>query len=463
MGLISGGRGISGSVETCEITAVLITAELLPDPAWVLHVNCTAVSGGDGLSWPTAYASLQDALANAPTVGSTVIRVARGVYRPDLRHGLAAGDREAAFRLASGLVVEGGYAGLETHRVLRNPSRYPTVLDGDLRGDDSSGSHSVADNARHVVVAEGVDETACLDGFIIRGGYAQAVESSAAGDASPVVDVNACGGGLLVINARPSIRACIFQENHAGQHGGAVCVLDGSPSFVDCRFHGNNANENGGAIYACSDGIAGVRCVFAGNAALAGGAVAVSGSGTWSHCTLSNNRADHGAGFACLNSDDTAGNVRLSHCILWDGGGEISAFGSGDLNVTYTNIAAGWPGQGNIDTDPRFADSNNGDLHLKSQAGRWDANAASWVMDDVTSPCIDAGDPDSPIGYEPFPNGGRINIGAYGGTIEASKSYFGEPVCETIVAGDLNGDCRVNAVDLALLASHWLRTGADLP
>jgi alpha-tubulin suppressor-like RCC1 family protein len=59
---------------------------------------------------------------------------------------------------------------------------------------------------------------------------------------------------------------------------------------------------------------------------------------------------------------------------------------------------------------------------LKSQAGRWDPNSQTWVRDDVTSPCIDAGDPNSPIGYEPFPNGGIVNMGAYGGTTEASKS-----------------------------------------
>jgi len=110
----------------------------------------------------------------------------------------------------------------------------------------------------------------------------------------------------------------------------------------------------------------------------------------------------------------------------------------------------------NISVDPCFADANSGDYHLKSQAGRWDANSASWVKDDVTSPCIDAGDPSSPIGLEPFPNGGVINMGAYGGTAEASKSYFGEPVCETIVAGDINGDCIVNLKDFAIMAFHWL-------
>ncbi|MHC4676921.1 MAG: hypothetical protein ACYTBZ_30935, partial [Planctomycetota bacterium] len=98
----------------------------------------------------------------------------------------------------------------------------------------------------------------------------------------------------------------------------------------------------------------------------------------------------------------------------------------------------------------------DGDYHLKSQAGRWDRDDGRWTKDDVTSPCIDAGDMSSHIDHEPFPNGGRINMGAYGGTAEASKSYFGEPVCETIVAGDINGDCKVDFKDFALMAYHWL-------
>jgi hypothetical protein len=44
------------------------------------------------------------------------------------------------------------------------------------------------------------------------------------------------------------------------------------------------------------------------------------------------------------------------------------------------------------------------------------------VIDQVSSPCIDAGDLSTPVGLERFPNGGRINMGAYGGMREASLS-----------------------------------------
>ena len=73
-----------------------------------------------------------------------------------------------------------------------------------------------------------------------------------------------------------------------------------------------------------------------------------------------------------------------------------------------------------ITGDPLFADATSGDYHLKSTEARW--NGSTWVTDAVASPCIDAGDPASAYENEPAPNGGRINLGCYGNTVEASKS-----------------------------------------
>ena len=63
-----------------------------------------------------------------------------------------------------------------------------------------------------------------------------------------------------------------------------------------------------------------------------------------------------------------------------------------------------------------------GDYHLRSEVGRWEAQAQDWVPDAVTSPCIDAGDPNSDWTAETWPHGGRINLGVYGGTWQASLS-----------------------------------------
>jgi len=136
------------------------------------------------------------------------------------------------------------------------------------------------------------------------------------------------------------------------------------------------------------------------------------------NCTFSSNSAEYfGGGLYSSGS-----NPKLTNCIFWENTpDEIGAYPS-TLIITYSDVQGGWEGEGNIDVDPLFADPANGDYHLKSQAGRWDSLRESWVIDDVTSRCIDAGDPNSPVGLEPEPNGGRINMGAYGGTVEASKS-----------------------------------------
>jgi hypothetical protein len=93
-----------------------------------------------------------------------------------------------------------------------------------------------------------------------------------------------------------------------------------------------------------------------------------------------------------------------------------------NATVTYTDVQGGWQGQGNIDADPLFADHDNADYHLKSHSGRWDSGSRDWIVDDVTSPCIDAGDPATPVGLESSPNGGIVNMGVYGGTNQASRS-----------------------------------------
>ncbi len=141
-----------------------------------------------------------------------------------------------------------------------------------------------------------------------------------------------------------------------------------------------------------------------------------------------------------------------------------------ELTVNYSLLLEAWHslGVGNIDDDPLFArvgywDPNDtpedtkddfwieGDYHLKSQAGRWDPNSRSWVADNVTSRCIDAGNESLEWKNEPWPHGGRINMGAYGGTPEASMSLslVGSPA-------DLNGDNRIDLRDYTALAAQWL-------
>lgn len=235
----------------------------------------------------------------------------------------------------------------------------------------------------------------------------------------------------------PVLSGCDFYANTAIYNGGAMYNLGqhARPELTNCTFTWNSASTGGGGAIRnnVSAGVTLTNCLFAKNAAeMYGGAIRCSNgsTATLTNCTLSDNSAPNGNAFACtldggrLKSPCT---IDILNCILWNGGGEIYNRDDSTITVTYSNIESGdgnapWPGEGNIDTDPLFADSLGGDYHLKSQAGRWHPKTQTWLLDKITSPCIDAGDPSTLIGSEPDPNGNLINIGAYGGTLEASKS-----------------------------------------
>jgi hypothetical protein len=67
-----------------------------------------------------------------------------------------------------------------------------------------------------------------------------------------------------------------------------------------------------------------------------------------------------------------------------------------------------------------FSDGSDDDFHLKSLSGSW--HGGVFALDDANSPGIDSGDLVSGYALESTPNGGRINLGAYGNTAEASRS-----------------------------------------
>jgi predicted outer membrane repeat protein len=289
------------------------------------------------------------------------------------------------------------------------------------------------------------------------------------------------GGGIY--GGQPVVRGCSFLGNY-GWGGGAVAFCNGPIS--QCEFVGNVAEKSGGAIAGYSGVISdcvfsfnlagkqgGVmdaeyedtptlrNCILTGNSAEErGGAVVIhyDSTVTIANCTFSANSATNGRAFACYSYhvEHPPSRLFITNSILFDGGDEVWTDDDSTVVVTHSNVEGGFPGDGNIDADPCFADAANDDYHLKSQGGRYDPNEGRWTTDEVTSPCIDAGDPMTPIGPEPFPNGGIVNMGAYGGTAEASNSYFGTAPCETVVAGDVNGDCTVNFNDFGIMALHWM-------
>ena len=324
-----------------------------------------------------------------------------------------------------------------------------------------------------------------LEGLTITGGHYEQGGGIYCGDcANPTITCctfngnwGSLGGGMYNENGSPKVTDCKFSGNSADAGGGMYNLSDElacNPVVTNCIFYSNTADKNGGGMY--NWGYASptlTNCVFTGNSVPAGGGGAIrnnegsspavtncvfiknsaetfgggirssnSSNVTLTNCTFSANSATSGNALACTpdeGGNQSSSSIQVINCILWDGGDEVYNDDGSTIVIVFSNVQGGWSGESNIDADPCFAnmgywdengtpkDANDdfwvdGDYHLKSQAGRYDPQRQSWLQDDLTSPCIDAGNPTTPIGLEPSPNGGIINMGAYGGTAEASMS-----------------------------------------
>lgn len=276
--------------------------------------------------------------------------------------------------------------------------------------------------------------------------------------------VSGNGGGIFCGRSSELILIdCRIIENSAGINGGGLLCWDNSTlTMTGCEVIDNVSQRWSGAIGSEYSSLTLTNCVIARNtAAVYCGAIEAAYTNSSlriNHCTIVANSAgqDGGAVYCWGGASCT-----ITNSVLWNNtaanGREIYLQTSPSvLDIMYSNITGGstgihvgggstlnW-GEGNIDVNPFFAEVGHwadikdpnvlveahhpnavwidADYHLKSEAGRWDPCHDRWVIDEITSPCIDRGDPNSPIGDEVDPNGGRVNMGAYGGTRDASLS-----------------------------------------
>jgi hypothetical protein len=473
--------------------------------AATIYVDDSAVGANNGSSWVNAFRYLQDALALA-TEGAE-IRVAQGTYSPDCGQGSTPGDRYNTFHLISGVTIRGGYAGDGAPEPdTRDPIQYKAILTGDLVGDDYpvdsleewEDNESRSDNSYHVVTAMHTDSTAVLDGFTVSGGYADAT--------SP----RFYGAGMYIYQGSPTVANCVFTDNWALNYGAGMCIdsnstpiiidcvftanastdgagvdnEDSNPTFICCTFTGNiayefNADSYGGAgMYNYRSNPTLTNCIFTGNVAPGWGTCGAlqnnQSSPTLLNCTFHGNHAEGLVG-AVYNGYESF--PKLTNCILWGNTNEEANDQSAQIagepgTVNYCCIQ-GWRGDlgglGNINADPCFVRPGywkghdswvDGDYHLKSFGWRWDTVHEEWTFDRVTSRCIDAGCPGSSLLNEPltvpsdpdndYGQNLRINMGAYGGTDQASM-----PPYDWALLADIDNDGIVDSYDFVYAGQDW--------
>ncbi len=291
------------------------------------------------------------------------------------------------------------------------------------------------------------------------------------------------GAGVhITYNSSPTVRDNLISANTAGDYGGGIYTIQYSSPLIEHNvITGNVSTTDGAGIYVTGDGcIATIRNNLIFNN-MQGAGIMVKGTSTAAivNNTLVGNTAPpgYGGGVRCLTNSVAV----IENNIIASNGGVYGIYVQQSPPVTkYNNVWGNGAGNynsvigdqtginGNISADPCFVNPAANDYHLKSNGWRRDTQNNQWVYDEITSRCIDAGNP----GYAPAeellvvpndPTGQRaknlrINMGAYGGTNEASL-----PPHNWAILADITNDGIVDYNDLAVFSQLWLKTGTNNP
>ncbi|MHC4944128.1 MAG: hypothetical protein ACYTG7_14030 [Planctomycetota bacterium] len=244
------------------------------------------------------------------------------------------------------------------------------------------------------------------------------------------------GGGIFNrSDCSPTLNHCTFIANSSESHGGGMYNQDDcSPDLTDCLFSGNSTKCGGGMYNIEDSSPTMLRCIFFGNSAsLSGGGMENldHSSPLMINCTLCGNTADSCGGMYSRLSSPTLlnctffgnkaiegssggifiweGSPTLTNCILWgDTPDEINVHDS-TPDITFCDIQGGYPGGGNMDVDPLFADPAYYDCHLT-----------------YNSPCRNTGDNSAVTVLEDFEGDPRI---AYGKVDMGADEFYPHLYC----------------------------------
>jgi len=224
---------------------------------------------------------------------------------------------------------------------------------------------------------------------------------------------NEVNGAVVVVGSSLGFRNCLLTYNWAHNFGGAISARNSSVLIEECEVYFNYLGPefmipwniaSGGGIFALNSTLVVRRCIISRNYAegergsgVGGGIYLANSNAVLEFNTISRNYAHYiqfnsyidvyeGSGIYSGNSA-----VSIVNNIIW--GNTVSDIytNGGSLEITYSDIGNTIPGDGNIYSDPMFVDSVGNDFHLQ-----------------FGSPCINTGDPDSPLD----PDSTRADMGA---------------------------------------------------
>ena len=360
-------RKITTTISMFLLWSVCITTIASGQSGTIWFVDQSSPLGGDGTSWTNAFQSLDNAIDAALT--NDDIWIATGTYIPTRTDGVD--DRTATFELSYGIGLYGGFAGTESTLSERILFANPTIISGDLFGDDNTGG-SNGENAYHVFTVTGVTTNALtFDSIQISAGNALSATDST-------------GGGIFIDDTTTKpiyINRCNIHRNTARIGGGIAC----NSAIVTLNITSTNIQHNmatlkGGGIFSAGSAVINT-CLIAANRAHEekGGAMLLLGDLEMRSTTVAQNEAQLIGGIAVGGATAT-----IVNSILWDndtedGNEDQVQVPNGTLTITYScvdDLSDSFMLYGNIDNNPRFIDNEgSGDENFRLKA---------------TSPCIDA-------------------------------------------------------------------------
>ena len=181
------------------------------------------------------------------------------------------------------------------------------------------------------------------------------------------------GGGIYCYSSNPSLKKVMIIGNATIHYGGGSYCPNSSPSLEYVTITGNSANYSGGSYCGWNSLPIIVNSIISDN------------TGSYGIYVYS------------------GGNPTIKYSDFWnnEGGNFYGVNASIGVNVTTNANGDSCDAFYNIQLDPLYVDPLNGDYHLS-----W-ANFP--IPDSTMSPCIDAGDPSSPLD----PDGTIADMGAY--------------------------------------------------
>lgn len=390
---------------------ILIAASLAPTSfAATLHVSHTG-DGADGLTWPTAFPTISEALLNSAS--GDHIWVAAGVYTESIQ-------------MVTGVHLYGGFAGTESLQEvdLRDRSAFPSVIDAGLTGN------------RVAIGADGV----VLNGFILKGGLAERGGGLACFSSDMVIrDCTftqnssyssgpfAYGGGIYSESSHLTIFNSAFLNNSAtifsrpvvpgvvDCFGGGLCSLGGKVEIYDSLFRDNNCNSE---IFPLSgfDSTPGVG---------RGAGMFASGSAFVISSTFEGNR---------LGSSTSGKNITLEGGGCFFGGEWLLAD-----SLVRSNALSAFSSSGSIDLrGPGIAALVKGNMESTAVYENWDV----WGYAANGRTTFEGGEIWIKEEHEPTP------------TVSETPIATATP---TPIVSDIDGDEKVNWADLFLLQQDWLK------